>query len=155
MNTLSTIRAARRDDVPRLQEIAAETDLFPPEALPEMISPYLDGAAPDLWFGADAGGALVSLGFAAPEALTDRTWNLLALAVDPGAQGGGIGKAMLLWIERRLREDGGRLLLVETLGSPEFAPQRAFYAAAGFVEEGRIRDYYEDGGDKVVFAKRL
>ncbi|MEO1366508.1 MAG: GNAT family N-acetyltransferase, partial [Acidobacteriota bacterium] len=65
------------------------------------------------------------------------------------------GAAMLSDLEGRLRRVEARVLLVETLGTPEFEPTRRFYRTNGFTEEARIRDFYEDGGDKVVFWKRL
>ncbi len=36
-----------------------------------------------------------------------------------------------------------------------FAGARAFYAARGYAEEARLRDFYLDGWDKVVYRKRL
>ncbi len=48
-----------------------------------------------------------------------------------------------------------RLLLVETSGVAGFAGQRRFYRKLGFRREARIRDYYQAGDDKVVFAKSL
>ena len=48
-----------------------------------------------------------------------------------------------------------RILIVETLGTDEFLQTREFYLKNGFDEEARIRDFYEDGGDKVVFWKRV
>lgn len=153
-----SIRPVAAGDPPALAAIISAADLFPPEMLGDMIAPYLSGDAPDIWFAATDGdepGAPLAVGYCAPERMTEGTWNLLALAVHPDAQGKGAGAAMLRWIERRLKDDGARILLVETLGAPEFAGQRAFYARAGYAEEARIRDYYEPGGDKVVFWKRV
>jgi ribosomal protein S18 acetylase RimI-like enzyme len=148
----SPIRPATGDDVAAIAAIAAATDLFPPEMTADMVAPALSGG-PDLW--KVAGQPAQGFAYAAPERMTDGTWNLLALAVHPDAQGRGIGTALIAAVEATLRAAGARLLLVETLGTPDFARTRALYAARGFVEEARIRDYYMTGGDKIVFAKGL
>ena len=87
--------------------------------------------------------------------MTEGTWNLLAIAVLPERQGAGFGSAMIRYLEERLTEQGERILLVETMGTPEFEATRAFYGKNGFTEEARIREFYEAGADKVVFWKHL
>ena len=62
---------------------------------------------------------------------------------------------MMRYLANRLRAGGERVLLVETMGTPAFERTRAFYRANGYAEEARIREFYEPGGDKVVFWKRL
>lgn len=146
-----TIRPLRRDDLSAARTLIAAVDLFPPEMLPEMAAPFLEGAD-ELWL-VVVGGA--GLAYAAPERLTDGTWNLLLLAVDPARQGQGLGRRLVLAVEAALGEKGARLLLVETSGVPEFAGQRRFYRKLGFRREARIRDYYQAGDDKVVFVKPL
>lgn len=49
----------------------------------------------------------------------------------------------------------GRMLIVETSGLPSFSGTRAFYVKCGCEEEGRIRDFYAAGEDKIVFRKVL
>ena len=87
--------------------------------------------------------------------MAEGTWNLLAIAVSPDRQGSGIGAAMMGYLEETLRDRGGRLLLVETMGTPEFKGVRRFYTGVGYAQEARIREFYARGADKVVFWKRL
>ena len=149
--TNDTIRPLRREDLAAAQAVIAAVDLFPPEMLPEMAAPYLQGAD-ELWLIAEGGAGLA---YAAPERLTDGTWNLLMLAVDPACQKQGLGRRLVAAVEAALRDREARLLLVETSGVPDFAGQRRFYARLGFRREARIRDYYQAGDDKVIFAKPL
>ena len=146
-----TIRPLRRDDLSAARTLIAAVDLFPPEMLPEMAAPFLEGAD-ELWLVVEGGAGLA---YAAPERLTDGTWNLLLLAVDPARQGQGLGRRLVLAVEAALGKKGARLLLVEASGAPEFAGQRRFYRKLGFRREARIRDYYQAGDDKVVFVKPL
>ena len=85
--------------------------------------------------------------------MADAAWNLLAIGVTPDRQGQGVGAAMLRYLEANLAELSARILIVETLGSDAFQRTRNFYLKNGFEEEARIRDFYENGGDKVVFWK--
>lgn len=91
----------------------------------------------------------------APVTATDRTWNLLMIAVHPDAQGRGRGAALMRHVEDALRASGQRVLLVETSGHPTFSRTRAFYAKCGYDEEARIREYYAAGEDMVLFRKAL
>ena len=54
-----------------------------------------------------------------------------------------------------LQAKGARILIADTSGTEAFAPPRAFYAANGYAEEARIRDFWATGDDKVVFWKAL
>lgn len=149
-----SVRPARAGHAAAIGQIAEATDLFPAEMLGDMIGGYLDGSKPDLWFVAEDNGVM-GFGFCEPERMADGAWNLLAIGVSPGHQGKGIGAAMLRHLEADLMKAAARILIVETLGTDGFQPTRTFYLKNGFDEEARIRDFYEDGGDKVVFWKRI
>lgn len=151
----STIRPVERQDLPELKRIADATELFPSEMMDDMIAGYLDGSKPDIWFTCVLEGRAISFGFCEPERMTEGTWNLLAIGVEPGHQGKGIGAAMMKYLESRLADRGERTVLVETMGIPAFERPRAFYRKNGYIEEARIREFYEAGADKVVFWKHL
>jgi GNAT superfamily N-acetyltransferase len=142
-------------DVDELKHVIDRTGLFPSEMLDHMIAPYLAGNADqELWL-TSIEGAPVAILYCVPERMTEGTWNMLLIAVDPAGQGLGIGGAIVGSAEAMLSERGARLLLVETSGLPEFEATRRFYSRRGFVEEARIPDFYQRGEDKVVFSKAL
>ena len=87
--------------------------------------------------------------------MTKGTFDLYWIAVDPARQGRGIGRELLRAAEEAILAEGGRLLLVETAGKPAYAPTRAAYLAWGYTEVARVPDFYEDGDDKIVYARRL
>jgi ribosomal protein S18 acetylase RimI-like enzyme len=97
----------------------------------------------------------VGVAYCEPERMTDRTWNLQLIAIHPDRQGEGRGAKLLRYVEQALMARGGRMLLVETSGLPDFKRIRAFYVKCGYGEEARIRDFYATGDDKVVFRKVL
>jgi len=97
----------------------------------------------------------VGVTYCEPERLADNTWNLQLIAIHPERQGQDRGTQLLHAVEQALKQRGGRLLLVETSGLPELAGTRTFYEKYGFEAEARIRDFYAQGDDKVVFRNRL
>ena len=154
-SSASPVRPARAEDMAPLQALVEATGLFPPEMLPEFMAGFLgDAPSADLWFCAEAEG-VVGLCYAAPEPLTDGTWNMLALAVNPAHQGGGHGRRLVAHLEAVLRERGARLLIVDTSGSEAFEATRRFYLGLGYEQEAVIREYWAPGDDKVTFRKAL
>ncbi|MEM9197450.1 MAG: GNAT family N-acetyltransferase [Pseudomonadota bacterium] len=143
------IRPARPADVQVLGEIAEACGLFPATLIDDMIAPAFAGA-PDLWRVVEHAGAAVGFAFARPEPMTDAVWNLLALGVLPAAQSAGLAKALIAQIEAAAN---ARMIIIETTQLPDQAAARALYAKAGYEEEGRVRDFYGDGEDKVIFRK--
>ena len=121
-----------------------------------MISDYLNNErSTDIWFTTIDEGKPVSVGYCAPERLTDGTYNLYAIAVHKNQQGNGIGQKMMEYIENELRKNGNRILIVETSGKPEFVLTREFYIKCKYVEQAVIPEFYEEGDDKIVFWKKL
>lgn len=149
------IRTVRREDLPELKAVIDATGLFPGEMLDDMAAPFLEGAATDEAWLAYVDGVSLAVAYHAPERMTSGTRNLLLIAVRPDRQSEGIGRALMARVEADLASAGDRILLVETSGLPEFEATRAFYAGLGYDEEARIRDFYQDGEDKIVFRKAL
>ncbi len=149
-------RPAQASDIPALTRIVEEIGLFPPEMLPDMIAPFLeDAAGGDLWLVAEADGQPAGLCYAAHEQMTEGTWNMRALGVVPGHQRSGIGAALTAAVETALRDQGQRILIVDTSGTDDFAPARAFYARQSYREAARLPDFWAKGDDKVTFWKDL
>lgn len=87
--------------------------------------------------------------------LTVSTWHLYWIVVHPSAQRGGVGRALQTRTEDFIRARGGERLVLETSGRADYERARQFYLSAGYEEAGRIRDYYKQGDDCVLFCKRL
>ena len=58
-------------------------------------------------------------------------------------------------VEDRVRKLGGDRLILETSGRPDYERARRFYREAGFVEVGRIPEFYRPGDDCLVCCKVL
>ncbi len=156
MTVPCAIRAMMGADLPALKAVIDANDLFPSDMLDEMAAAYFtDTPGADMWLAATTGVGPVALLYAAPERMTDGTWNCLLIAVHPDLHGRGIGAALMAHLEAYLAAQGARVLLVETSGLPAFARTRGFYTHIGYTEEARIRDFYKAGEDKIVFHRTL
>ena len=88
-----------------------------------------------------------------PTPLTEGTYDLYWVAVDPAAQGRGYGQQLLAFAESEVRGLGGRLLLIETASHEAYAATVRFYERAGYELVSRIPNFYRVGDDKLTFAK--
>ena len=150
-----TIRPLVANDIPALEDVLKATELFPADMLEGMVATYLDGTEHDLWLTAEQDGAAVGFAYCEPERMTDRTWNLLAIAVHPDLQGTGLGKALINATRDALKKKNVRMLLIETADIAEFEGQRVFYEQMGLTKTAHIPEYYEAGVGKVTFAQQL
>ncbi|MFW5692920.1 MAG: N-acetyltransferase family protein [Thermoguttaceae bacterium] len=87
--------------------------------------------------------------------LTQSSFDLYWVAVRPGQQRGGLGRALVEEVERQVASLGGGQLYADTSGREQYAPTRAFYTAMGYAQAARLPDFFAPGDDKVVFAKRI
>ena len=90
-----------------------------------------------------------------PSPMTQGTFDLYWIVVDPNIQGQGIGSKLLEFLEKVLKEMDGRMILVETSSIPEYERTQRFYLQKGFKEVARVPDYYSPGNDRITFCKRL
>ena len=146
-----SIREATEDDQDTLGAIAEGAGLFPADLLPEFMAPALAGNG-EVWLLAEAEGEPVGFAYARPEEVADRVWNILALGVSEAARGQGHGASLVAEMERRL---DARMIIIETTQLENQAAARRLYSRIGYEEEGRVRDFYGMGEDKVIFRKVL
>ena len=105
--------------------------------------------------GSRDGGPVQGYACYGPHALTEGTYDLYWIAVDPAAQGQGVGHALMAQVEAGVRAQGGRLLLIETSSIASYDAARRLYASAGYGLEATVRDFYEPGDDLLIFAKYM
>ena len=87
--------------------------------------------------------------------MTEATYDLYWIAVDPQAHGRGIGKQLLRHCEEFIKSRGGSLVIAETSSLDKYVKTRAFYERNRYTQASRIKDYYSRGDDLVVFIKYL
>ena len=137
-------------------EVAVALELFDIGIAEQGAGGADDAQVPDYEFtGAFEGERVLGYACAGPTPATEGTFDLYWLAVDPAAQGKGVGRALVREVERDLRSRGARLLLVETSSRPDYENTRAFYARCGYTEAARIRDFYAPADDRIMLTTRL
>jgi ribosomal protein S18 acetylase RimI-like enzyme len=153
-----------RRDRPRLAELLAATDAFNADEVQVALSLFdvsLDPAGADTadyqFLGAfeEADGRLVGYACFGATPATNGTYDLYWLAVDPAAQGRGVGTSLVRAVEEKLVGRGARLLVVETSSRPDYEGTRRFYARSGYSEAARVRDFYAPADDRIVLTTRL
>jgi ribosomal protein S18 acetylase RimI-like enzyme len=153
------VRNARVADIPDLEAIIRELGLFTAEeaqGFAETLPGHFEALAAAtqdgrLWLitGDGAGAA-----YLAPEP-TPGVWNLLFLGVRPEARRRGAARALVAEVERRLRLEGARMLLIDTSTTPPMAAARAFYARLGYERVAEIPDNWAPGDGKLTFRRVL
>lgn len=148
------------EDRPELERILSATRMFSAEEVDvalELIDIGLGRREGDgyRFLVAEQDGRVAGYACFGRAPMTDETWDLYWIAVDPIVQGRGIGARIMRAVEEAARAGGARLLVVETAGRADYAPTRAFYEGLGYPERARLPDFYRDGDDKVVHVKRL
>ena len=153
------LRPPKRADRERVREIVTATGVFRPEEISIALEVFDDGIAKpgqDYWVvGAFSGAAI--LGFAAFGTVpcTVGTWDLYWIAVDPAAQGRGVGRKLMAYCEETIRAEGGRLISVQTSSRDDYGPTRAFYDRLGYEAQATIPEYYAPGDGLIVYTKYL
>ena len=155
--TSPTLRELTPGDRGRIEAITRTVGVFRSDEVPvalEVFDAAVAGSPDYLALGADRDGRLVGWICWGPTPCTLGTFDLYWMAVDPSAQGTGVGSALITDMEQRLA-GVGRLIVVETAGRADYAPTRAFYEARGYRVAAVIPDFYAPGDAQVIYAKTL
>ena len=87
--------------------------------------------------------------------LTEGTYDIYWLVVDPPFQNQGIGARLLEFAENYIRNHRGRKIIIETSSKKEYEPTRSFYRDLGYREVARIHNFYLPNDDKYIYEKDL
>jgi acetoin utilization deacetylase AcuC-like enzyme/GNAT superfamily N-acetyltransferase len=158
--TVTWREAVRVEDVERVRQLVVSTGFFRSEEVGiagELVEERIaKGRASGYDFVlAERGGRLVGYTCWGLVPGTDASYDLYWIAVDPEAQGCGIGRQLLQRTEAAVARRGGKRLYAETSSSPTYVPTRAFYETTGFSKAAEFPDFYRTGDGKVVYAKPI
>jgi ribosomal protein S18 acetylase RimI-like enzyme len=99
------------------------------------------------------------LGFLSLKQHTPYSAEILVMAVNPGVQRGGIGRALVEAAENRSRALGIEYMQVKTLGpsnpDPGYAKTRAFYEALGFRPMEELKQIWDENNPCLIMVKKL
>jgi len=148
------------EDKPAIMQMLQDIPEFKPaevDIAEEVIDSYIQEPIRSGYqiFVAEVGSSIAGYICYGPTPLTEGTWDIYWLAVNPKQQGQGIGKALLGFAEDKIKKTEGRLVLIETSAKPEYAATKRFYRSEGYELACQIADFYAPGDDKLVFQKQL
>ena len=106
-------------------------------------------------YSAAEGNAVLGYVCFGPTSLTEGTFDLYWIAVDPARQNQKIGRQLMTFAEEKIRSRRGRLVIVETSSRPLYDSTRKFYLRLEYAEVARIKGYYRPGDDLVIYGKYL
>ena len=90
-----------------------------------------------------------------PTPMTQGTFDLYWIVVDPDFQGKKIGSQLFDFLEKILRGRNGRMILADTSSTPQYGRAQRFYQQNGFQAIARVKDYYSPGNDRITFCRSL
>jgi len=87
--------------------------------------------------------------------LTEGTFDLYWIAVDPACAGQGVGTQLLAAVEDAIKKLNGRLLIIETSSGQPYVLTRQFYLKNGYQLAETIPDFFRQGEDRVTYIKKF
>ena len=147
-------------DKPVIMGILRHTPEFKPSEVivaQELIDCYLNDPLNSGYYilVAEADSALMGYVCYGPTPLTEGTWDIYWAAVASDKRRLGIGNALFEAAEKIIRASQGRLAIIETSSTPEYAATRDFHAHNGYETIACIPDFYAPGDDKLILQKRM
>jgi len=158
------IRDLKHDDQAALERLLGTLDIFEPHEIRvamELVVSALGTSGDYLIYVAeevDASersnrGALVGYVCHGHNPVTDAIHDVYWIAVDPRAQGHGVGGQLLAFAEKRVRALNGRGIVIETSSRSEYAAARRLYEKSGYTKVADIADFYKPGDNQVIYIK--
>ena len=139
--------------VPACAEMVGRVALFEPydfgpdDALRSLVRALVDGGA-ELTV-AEVDGACVGFSWFVPRGFFDRSGYLRLIVVDPGAQGTGVGRALLSRLEQRHLAGRG----IALLAAEHNHDAHRFYERLGYRHVGTLPDYVVPGLAEHIYLK--
>ena len=90
-----------------------------------------------------------------PRPLTEGTYDLYWIAVNPKIQSRGVGSKLVLYIENHIKSKGGYLVLIETSGKPSYEKERKFYEKNNYKKAVELEHFYKKNDSLVIYSKYL
>jgi ribosomal protein S18 acetylase RimI-like enzyme len=90
-----------------------------------------------------------------PTPCTLGTFDIYWVVVHPRNQKCGIGSFLIQYAENLIRRRSGRMIVVDTSGSPRYLSARRLYRSNGYRRAAGLKNFYAPGDDKIIFVKRL
>jgi GNAT superfamily N-acetyltransferase len=147
-------------DINRVMEIVESTKFFydhEVEVAAELVTERLThGESTGYYFVfAEVDGVTAAYSCYGPITMSKTCFDLYWIATHNDFRGKGIGKQLLEETYKHARNMGCKIIIAETSGLEHYSPTRAFYISNKFELEATLKNFYDEGDDKLFYTKRL
>ena len=155
------IRPVRQEDRPRIEAIILSADNFHPADIRialELIEDALIKKEESDYIVhvlEDEEGRVQAYVCFGLNPLTDHTFDFYWMVIDREMRGRGLGRMLFQYVETQVRERGGKLLMCETSSLETYGRVVRMYEKLGYQPVARIKNFYRDGDDKLIYMKEL
>lgn len=88
-----------------------------------------------------------------PTPCTIGTFDIYWLVVHPQNQKCGVGSSLMQYATGFIKKRNGRMIVIDTSGC--YLCARRFYEKNGYRRAARLRDFYANGDDKIIYVKYI
>lgn len=86
-------------------------------------------------------------------ACTKHSWDLYWIGAHNDSRGSGLGKKLMNETENIIRTLGGKAIYIETSSREKYLPTQKFYDSCGCELIASIKDFYDEGDDKMIYKR--
>lgn len=90
-----------------------------------------------------------------PIPLTESSFDLYWIAVNPRYTSRGVGRKLLNFAESFCRKKGASKIYIDTSSSPNYQASRYFYTKNGYRPICQLDNFYRLGDHKIIFVKEI
>ena len=155
-----TVTPTREQERPAIESLLRRCGVFREEEVVvalEVLDVYLYRLNQQDYqvYTASRGGAVAGFVCFGRNTMTDGTFELYWIAVDPEQHRKGVGHSLMSLAEYEITRQGGRLISVETSSREDYHATRKFYHDLGYRQAAVVTDYYAPGDSKVILTKKI
>jgi len=149
-----------KNDIKNIRDIVVSTSFFydhEVEVAVELVEDRLNlGESTGYHFVfAEVDGVTAAYSCYGPISMSKTCFDLYWIATHNDYRGKGIGRKLLEETYRQASKMGCKIIIAETSGLEHYSPTRAFYISNKFEMEARLKDFYDEGDDKLFYTKRI
>jgi len=152
------IRSITPQDAEPLQkilEITPEFNVKDTACCSECLADFFAGGETYRFICAENYGKINGFACYGKDTIADNVIEVYWVVVAPQYRKKGIGRLLLSYIEDAAAAENARMISIETESDPTYAGTRSFYERCGYRLEASVKDFYREGDDKLIYAKRL
>lgn len=155
------IKSVNSQDRQAISKLIQDIDLFTideKDVVFELLDIYLNNPQQkdyNFFVTVETDGSFSSFICFGPTPMTLNTYDLYWIGTHPQHRRKGLAVALIQFMRTFMLNHGAKIIRVETSGKELYGETISFYDRLNFNEEARLRDFYADGDDLIIFVQRL